>query len=45
MSGPIPRRNGLWLRFVQGVMRWGARAAAYAFVLVADRYPPFSLAL
>jgi hypothetical protein len=30
--------------FVQGVMRWGARVFAYAFVLVTDRYPPFSLA-
>jgi hypothetical protein len=30
--------------FVQGVMRWGARVGAYAFVLVTDRYPPFSLA-
>jgi hypothetical protein len=29
--------------FVQGVMRWGARVGAYAFVLVTDRYPPFSL--
>jgi hypothetical protein len=30
--------------FVQGVIRWGARVGAYAFVLVTDRYPPFSLA-
>jgi hypothetical protein len=30
--------------FVQGVIRWGARVVAYAFVLVTDRYPPFSLA-
>jgi hypothetical protein len=30
--------------FVEGVMRWGARVGAYAFVLVTDRYPPFSLA-
>jgi hypothetical protein len=30
--------------FVQGVIRWGARVVAYAFVLVTDRYPPFRLA-
>jgi hypothetical protein len=30
--------------FLQGVMRWGARVEAYAFVLVTDRYWPFSLA-
>ena len=30
--------------FVQGVIRWGTRVAAYTFVLVTDRYPPFSLA-
>jgi hypothetical protein len=30
--------------FVQGVVRWGARVVAYAFVLVTDRYPPFALA-
>ncbi len=30
--------------FVQGVIRWGARVVAYAFLLVTDRYPPFSLA-
>jgi hypothetical protein len=30
--------------FVQGVIRWGTRVVAYAFVLVTDRYPPFSLA-
>jgi Domain of unknown function (DUF4389) len=29
--------------FVQGVVRWGARVVAYAFVLVTDRYPPFAL--
>ena len=29
--------------FVEGVIRWGARVAGYAFVLVTDRYPPFSL--
>jgi hypothetical protein len=28
--------------FVQGVIRWENRVIAYAFVLVTDRYPPFS---
>ena len=30
--------------FVEGVVRWGQRVIAYAFLLVTDRYPPFSLA-
>ncbi len=29
--------------FVVGVMRWGLRVSAYAFLLVTDVYPPFSL--
>lgn len=29
--------------FVVGVMRWGLRVDAYAFLLVTDIYPPFSL--
>ncbi|MFQ5523272.1 MAG: DUF4389 domain-containing protein [Acidimicrobiia bacterium] len=29
--------------FVVGVARWGIRVDAYAFLLVTDRYPPFSL--
>jgi len=29
--------------FVLGVIRWGNRVTAYAFVLVTDRYPPFRL--
>jgi hypothetical protein len=29
--------------FVEGVIRWGNRVTAYAFLLVTDRYPPFAL--
>jgi Domain of unknown function (DUF4389) len=29
--------------FVEGVLRWHNRVLAYAFLLVTDRYPPFSL--
>jgi uncharacterized protein DUF4389 len=29
--------------FVLGVLRWGNRVVAYAFVLVTDEYPPFRL--
>jgi len=29
--------------FVEGVIRWQNRVIAYAFTLVTDRYPPFSL--
>ena len=29
--------------FVTGVMRWGLRVEAYAFLLITDQYPPFSL--
>ena len=29
--------------FVLGVFRWTNRVVGYAFVLVTDRYPPFSL--
>ena len=29
--------------FVMGVQRWGLRVVAYAFLLVTDQYPPFSL--
>lgn len=30
--------------FAEGVLRWGLRVDAHAFLLVTDRYPPFSLA-
>ncbi len=29
--------------FVVDVYRWSLRVAAYAFILVTDKYPPFSL--
>lgn len=29
--------------FVVGLMRWGLRVNAYAFLLITDEYPPFSL--
>jgi hypothetical protein len=29
--------------YVVGVGRWGLRVNAYAFLLVTDEYPPFSL--
>ncbi len=29
--------------YVVGVGRWGLRVSAYAFLLITDRYPPFSL--
>jgi hypothetical protein len=29
--------------FIEGVFRWHNRVAAYAFLLITDQYPPFSL--
>ncbi len=29
--------------FVAGVLRWGLRVQGYAFLLVTDAYPPFSV--
>ena len=29
--------------FIEGVIRWQNRVGAYAFLLITDRYPPFSL--
>jgi hypothetical protein len=39
-TGNYPK--GMW-EFVVSVMRWSLRVSAYAFLLITDKYPPFSL--
>ena len=40
VSGQQPK----WaFEFLEGLMRWGWRVTAYAFLLTTDRYPPFRL--
>lgn len=38
ITGNYPR---LAFTFFEGLLRWGTRVTAYAFLLTTDRYPPF----
>ena len=40
ITGKYPR---LAFTFIEGLLRWGTRVTAYAFLLTTDRYPPFRL--
>ena len=43
MSDEYPVALSIDYDYVEGAIRWHDRVAAYALVLVTDRYPPFRL--